>query len=173
MEIAGTCFAPTRFRAAIREISVAIETVTPTSVASNTRAPPLSGVAGEFTDKVADALSWGKSGISDSASAAKDSLQEDVANLRKDFASVAETLSRFISESTYEAGKTARRVGDAVGTAAADLGDTGVQMAGTAKESVITFASELEGMARRQPIGALAGAFVFGIVVGIVTRSRN
>jgi len=43
-------------------------------------------------------------------------------------------------------------------------------MASTAADQAKTFASELENMARRNPIGALAGAVVIGVMIGLLGR---
>ena len=45
-------------------------------------------------------------------------------------------------------------------------------MASTATDQAKTFASELESMARRNPIGAMAGAVMVGILIGMLGR-RN
>jgi hypothetical protein len=46
-------------------------------------------------------------------------------------------------------------------------------MASTAKEQVKTFASELEAMARKNPLGTIAGTLVAGIVIGMMSRGRS
>jgi ElaB/YqjD/DUF883 family membrane-anchored ribosome-binding protein len=46
-------------------------------------------------------------------------------------------------------------------------------LANSAKEHAQTFASELEGMARRNPLGTIAGALVVGVVLGMMTRRRT
>ena len=53
-----------------------------------------------------------------------------------------------------------------VGGVASDLAGRGTEMASTAADQAKTFASELENMARRNPIGALAGAVVIGVMIG-------
>jgi ElaB/YqjD/DUF883 family membrane-anchored ribosome-binding protein len=58
------------------------------------------------------------------------------------------------------------RVSDVAG----DLADRGSAMASTASEQAKTFASELEGMARRNPMGAIAGAVLIGIMIGVLGR---
>jgi hypothetical protein len=54
----------------------------------------------------------------------------------------------------------------AVGQATAAAGD----MAKSASQEVTTFALELEAMTKRNPLGALAGAFLAGILVGLLGR---
>jgi hypothetical protein len=60
----------------------------------------------------------------------------------------------------------AGRVSDVAG----DLADRGSAMASSAQQQAKTFASELEGMARRNPIGALAGAVLIGVLIGALGR---
>ena len=43
-------------------------------------------------------------------------------------------------------------------------------MASTATDQAKTFASEVESMARRNPIGAMAGAVMVGILIGMLGR---
>jgi ElaB/YqjD/DUF883 family membrane-anchored ribosome-binding protein len=42
-----------------------------------------------------------------------------------------------------------------------------------ATQQVKTFAWELEAMAKRNPLGTIAGAVVVGIVIGLLTRGRT
>ena len=46
--------------------------------------------------------------------------------------------------------------------------DTGSELASSAKEHAKTFASELEGMARRNPLGTIAGALLVGVIIGFL-----
>jgi ElaB/YqjD/DUF883 family membrane-anchored ribosome-binding protein len=46
-------------------------------------------------------------------------------------------------------------------------------LATSAKEHAKTFASELEGMAKRNPLGTIAGALVVGVVIGLMSRGRS
>jgi ElaB/YqjD/DUF883 family membrane-anchored ribosome-binding protein len=130
--------------------------------------------ADQLKDRVGDALDRGRSGMADSTYAARESLTEDMDKLRSDMASIKDTLTRFMSEAGTEAGRTARNVGSAVasqvGTAASGLAEAGAEMASSAKEQAKTFASELENMARKNPLGALAGAVLVGVVIGMMSR---
>jgi hypothetical protein len=45
-------------------------------------------------------------------------------------------------------------------------------MASSATEQFKTFTNEIEGIARKNPLGALAGALVIGIVIGLIARGR-
>jgi hypothetical protein len=54
----------------------------------------------------------------------------------------------------------------AVGKASAAAGD----VAKSASQQVTTFASDLEAMTKRNPLGMLAGAFMAGLCVGLLRR---
>jgi ElaB/YqjD/DUF883 family membrane-anchored ribosome-binding protein len=51
-------------------------------------------------------------------------------------------------------------------------GDAASKMANTATQQVTTFASELEAMAKRNPLAAMAGAVVIGVLIGLLARGR-
>jgi hypothetical protein len=46
-------------------------------------------------------------------------------------------------------------------------------MATSASQQVTTFASELEAMTKRNPLGTLAGAVIAGVLIGVLARSRT
>jgi hypothetical protein len=60
-----------------------------------------------------------------------------------------------------------------VGTAASGVAEAGSELATSAKEHAKTLASELETMARRNPLGALAGALFVGVIIGMMSRGRD
>jgi hypothetical protein len=53
------------------------------------------------------------------------------------------------------------------------VADAGSALASSAKEHAKTLTSELEGMARRNPLGTIAGALLVGVIIGMISRSRN
>ena len=110
----------------------------------------------------------------------RESEQSDrigLSELRQDMTSLKNTLSRFASQAGDDAAKTVRGASQSlasqVGDAASGVADMGSDLATTAKEHAKTFASELEGMARRNPLGTLAGALVVGVVIGLMSRGRS
>ena len=113
----------------------------------------------------------------DSGKNSDDRLKENLQSLRRDVASLTDTLTRLASQIGGEAAKTVRDAGQSfsaqVGTAAGTLADAGSDLASSAKEQAKTFASELEGMARRNPLGTIAGALLVGIVIGMMSRGRG
>jgi hypothetical protein len=63
-------------------------------------------------------------------------------------------------------------VGDAIDrgqAAVSHASDTAGEMAGAATQQMKTFASELESMTKRNPLGTLAGA----VLVGLLARGRT
>src|SRR5262245_18148633 len=108
---------------------------------------------------------------------AEESERIGLSELRQDMASLKSTLSRFASQAGDEAAKSVRgasqTLASQVGSAASGVADMSSDLASTAKEHAKTFASELEGMARRNPLGTIAGALVVGVVIGLMSRGRS
>jgi ElaB/YqjD/DUF883 family membrane-anchored ribosome-binding protein len=121
-------------------------------------------------DQVGEALDRGKAGISESAKAAGENLSEDLAKLREDMARMQQTLSKFAASAGGEAYRTAQNVGAAV---ASQVGEVASEVASGAKEQAKTFASEIEGMARRNPLGTIAATLLVGVVIGMMSRGRG
>jgi len=88
-----------------------------------------------------------------------------------------DTLSKLVSAAGGQAAQTARNVGQAVASqvtsTAGGLASTSAEVASSATEQLKTFGSELEDIARKNPLGALAGALAVGIVIGLVVRGRG
>jgi len=107
----------------------------------------------------------------------RDRLAEDVSSLRADMTKLHDMLSKFASEAGGQAARTARSVGQAVasqvGSTATGLASTSADIASSATDQIKTFATELEGIARKNPLGALAGALAVGIVIGLFMRGRG
>jgi ElaB/YqjD/DUF883 family membrane-anchored ribosome-binding protein len=105
------------------------------------------------------------------------SLAEEVSSLRADMAKMHDILSNFVSEAGGQAARTARNVGQTVvsrvGSTASGLANTTTDIASSATDQLKTFATELEDVARRNPLGALAGALAVGIVIGLIIRGRG
>jgi ElaB/YqjD/DUF883 family membrane-anchored ribosome-binding protein len=100
-----------------------------------------------------------------------------LSELRQDMASLKSTISRFASQAGDDAAKTVRGASQTlaaqVGSAASGVADMSSDLATSAKEHAKTLASELEGMARRNPLGTIAGALVVGVVLGMMSRGRT
>jgi ElaB/YqjD/DUF883 family membrane-anchored ribosome-binding protein len=95
----------------------------------------------------------------------------------RDVASLKDTFTRLASQLGDVGTKTARNVSQTVasqvGSAASSMVDTGSDLATSAREHAKTFASELEGMARRNPLATIAGALVVGVIIGMMSRGRS
>ena len=107
----------------------------------------------------------------------RDGLGETLSQLSRDVASLKNTFALLASQAGGEAEKTMRNMSDAVasqvGDAASGVSDTSSDLATSARQHAKTFASELEAMARRNPLGTIAGTLVIGVIVGMMTRRRG
>ena len=114
---------------------------------------------------------------SDADHVGSESFGETLSQLSRDVASLKDTFALLASQAGGEAAKTMRNMSEAVasqvGDAASGVADTGSDLATSAKQHVKTFASELEAMARRNPLGTIAGTLVVGIIVGMMSRGRG
>ena len=114
---------------------------------------------------------------SDADDASRDSFGETLSQLSRDVASLKDTFALLASQAGGEAAKTMRNMSEAVasqvGDAASEVADTGSDLATSAKQHAKTFASELEAMPRRNPLGTIAGTLVVGIIVGMMSRGRG
>jgi ElaB/YqjD/DUF883 family membrane-anchored ribosome-binding protein len=123
---------------------------------------------------IAESVVRGKEAIGTAANDAMNSAESDLQALRTDLNSLKDTVAKFVSQAGSEAAKSAREVtsnvAGQVGGVANDLADKGAEMASAASAQAKSFASELENMARRNPIGALAGAVVIGVLIGLMGR---
>ncbi len=123
---------------------------------------------------VSESISRGKDAVGAAAKDAMNSAGSDLQSLQADLNGLKETVTKFMSEAADQAAKTAREVSSQVTSrvsdVAGDLADRGSAMASTATEQAKTFASEVESMARRNPIGAIAGAVLVGIMIGVLGR---
>ena len=114
---------------------------------------------------------------SDADDVRPDSFGEVLSQLSRDVASLKDTFALLASQAGGEAARTMRNMGEAVasqvGDAASGVADTGSDLATSAKQHAKTFASELEAMARRNPLGTIVGTLVVGVIVGMMSRGRG
>jgi predicted phage tail protein len=96
-------------------------------------------------------LPGGGDAISAVTAEAMNSAGSDLTALRADLNGLKDTVTKFISQVRSEAAKSASEVTSSVA-------DQGAEMMSAASEQAKTVASELESMARRHPLGAIAGA---------------
>ena len=103
--------------------------------------------------------------------------QMDLDSLRGQVTDLQNAIAKLISDAGNMAVKSAKEatsdVTSQVGAAASNIADKSSEMAQAASEQAKTFASELEKVARANPLGALAGALLAGVVIGLIGRSRS
>jgi ElaB/YqjD/DUF883 family membrane-anchored ribosome-binding protein len=130
----------------------------------------------EAGSPILESVASGKDAISAVAAEAMDSAGSDLTALRADLNGLKDTVAKFITQVSSEAAKSAREitssVADQVGGVATDYVGKGAEMTSAASEQAKTVASELESMARRNPLGAIAGAVLIGVFIGLLGR-RN
>ena len=106
-----------------------------------------------------------------------DILGETLSQLSRDVASLKDTFSLLVSQAGGEAAKKMRNMDEAVSSQVSDtasgVADTGSDLASSAKRHATTLASELEAMARRNPLGTIAGTLLVGVIVGMISRGRR
>ena len=131
---------------------------------------------------VSESLNRGKDAIGAAAGEAMTAAASDLHAIRNDLNSLKDTLARFMVQARNEAARSARDVsssvagqmkdvvGGTVEDVAGGLADKGVEFASTAGEQAKSLAAELEAMARRNPLGALAGALAIGFLIGVWGR---
>jgi ElaB/YqjD/DUF883 family membrane-anchored ribosome-binding protein len=90
-------------------------------------------------------------------------VNADLNTLRTDFNALKDTVSDYISKTGSDALDNAKKATSDVANKASDL-------ASAATEQAKTFASELERMGRNNPLGAIAGALLVGVVIGLIGR---
>jgi ElaB/YqjD/DUF883 family membrane-anchored ribosome-binding protein len=90
-------------------------------------------------------------------------VNADLNNLRSDFNALKDSVTDYISKSSNDALDTAKK-------ATSDVANKASNLASAASEQAKTFASELERMGRNNPLGAIAGAVLVGVVIGLIGR---
>jgi ElaB/YqjD/DUF883 family membrane-anchored ribosome-binding protein len=126
------------------------------------------------TPTVGDALSRGKEAAAEIAREGASSVGTDLEALRADLKSLRETVADLAQQAKSEAGRTAKDVSSSLASQvsgmAHDLADKSVHAATAARDQAKTAVGELESMARRNPLGALAGALFIGVLIGMSRR---
>jgi hypothetical protein len=83
------------------------------------------------------------------------------------------TISKLASEGSEALRAASDAVTSQVGAATSVAMEKGSELATTASRHLQTYADELASFTRRRPIGALAGAVIFGILLGLMGRRRS
>jgi ElaB/YqjD/DUF883 family membrane-anchored ribosome-binding protein len=121
----------------------------------------------------AEALARGKEEASAAGAEAKSASTSAVQSLRTEIKDIQELLTRLAAQSGRGAADVATAAAERVGDVAGDLARSGAKAAAAATDRAKSFASELEGIARRNPMGVIAGAVVVGLLIGVFGRSRS
>jgi ElaB/YqjD/DUF883 family membrane-anchored ribosome-binding protein len=102
-------------------------------------------------------------GSSGRAPGSSGDIGTDLDTLRADFNNLKDTVTNLISKKSSEALDSAKKTTSEV---TEQIGG----IANAATDQAKTFASELERMGRNNPLGALAGALLVGVVIGMIGR---
>jgi ElaB/YqjD/DUF883 family membrane-anchored ribosome-binding protein len=122
----------------------------------------------------AEALSRGKEAASAAGAEAASSGASAVQSLRSEIKNIQDMVTRLAAQSGRDAVDSARHAAAAaaerVGDVAGDLARSSADAAAAATDRAKSVAGELEGMARRNPMGVIAGAVVIGVLIGVFGR---
>ena len=122
----------------------------------------------------AEALSRGKEAASAAGAEAASSGASAVQSLRSEIKNIQDMVTRLAAQSGREAVDSARHAAAAaterVGDVAGDLARSSADAAAAATDRAKSVTGELEGMARRNPMGVIAGAVVIGVLIGVFGR---
>jgi ElaB/YqjD/DUF883 family membrane-anchored ribosome-binding protein len=110
-----------------------------------------------------DATSAADTSPSDSNSAELKALRSDLNNLK-------DTVTNFIARATSGATKSARDLTTNIAEQASDTADRGADVASAASTQAKNLANEFEAVARRNPLGIVAGALLVGVLIGMMGR---
>jgi ElaB/YqjD/DUF883 family membrane-anchored ribosome-binding protein len=121
-------------------------------------------------ESVASSISRGTEAVNAAASDAIDTAGVDLKALQSDLSDLKKTVAKLVSRAGDEAAKSAREIAGQVSTAASDLAEKGASVASEATDRAKTLVTEVENIARRNPLGALAGAVVVGVLIGMMGR---
>jgi ElaB/YqjD/DUF883 family membrane-anchored ribosome-binding protein len=130
-----------------------------------------SAKAGSFSDSsresIASSINRGKEAVStaaaDAGGAALTALQSDLNDLK-------DTVAKLVSRASHETAKSAREKAGQVSTTASNIAERGANVASAATDQAKTLITEVENMARRNPLGALAGAVFVLVLIGMMGR---
>jgi ElaB/YqjD/DUF883 family membrane-anchored ribosome-binding protein len=119
---------------------------------------------------VPNSIGRGKEAVGAAASEAMDAGGSDLKALQSDLSDLKDTVTKFIARASNETAKSAREIAGQVGTAASDMVERGANAASAATDQAKSFATEFENIARRNPLGAIAGAVIVGVLIGMMGR---
>jgi uncharacterized protein YjbJ (UPF0337 family) len=125
---------------------------------------------------VTNSLARSRDAVGAATGGATEQAATDLKTLRNDLNNLTETVMKFMSQAGNEAVRSAREitsnVAGQVGSVVGEMADKSVNVAAATTQQAKTLAAELENMARRNPLGAIAGAVMVGALIGMMGR-RN
>jgi ElaB/YqjD/DUF883 family membrane-anchored ribosome-binding protein len=121
-------------------------------------------------DSVASSIHRGKEAVTTAASNAMETGGSALNALQSDLSDLKETVAKLMSRASNETAKSTREIAGQVRTAASDIAERGAHVASAATDQAKTFVTEMENMARRNPLGTLAGAVIVGVLIGMMGR---
>ena len=128
------------------------------------------------SQSVTNSLARSRDAVGAATGGATEQAATDLKTLRNDLNNLTETVMKFMSQAGNEAARSAREitsnVAGQVGNVVGEMADKGANVAAATTQQAKTFAAELENMARRNPLGAIAGAVMVGVLIGMMGR-RN
>lgn len=108
---------------------------------------------------------------------APDSMNQDILALKADLASLKESIASLTSNAATStlgvASDAASKVSETVSDAASAIAEKSSSMASAATKGAQSLSVEVEDLTRRNPLAALAGAVVLGLLLGMASRGRN
>jgi ElaB/YqjD/DUF883 family membrane-anchored ribosome-binding protein len=151
-------------------LSALLLTLTKEIVMDQSKVRASSDVAEKTAGAVASSMSRGKEAVTSAASDATAGAEDNLKALWSDLTDLKDTVAQFISRAGNETAKSAREIAGHVSATASDLAERGSNAALAATDQAKTMASEFEKLARGNPLGAMAGALVVGVVIGMMGR---
>ena len=125
---------------------------------------------------VTNSLARSRDAVGAATGGATEQAATDLKTLRNDLNNLTETVMKFMSQAGNEAVRSAREitsnVAGQVGSVVGEMADKSVNVAAATTQQAKTLAAELENTARRNPLGAIAGAVMVGVLIGMMGR-RN
>jgi ElaB/YqjD/DUF883 family membrane-anchored ribosome-binding protein len=87
-------------------------------------------------------------------------------SLQAELKSLSTTVSEYVGNSAAQAAKSTAEVASQIGSTASDV-------ASAASDQAKTITAELERVGRANPLGAIAGALLVGVLIGMIGRGRG
>ena len=124
-------------------------------------------------NRAGDAVSRGTQAAAAASSEAASSAGSAVDGMRAEIRNIQDMLGRLAAHYGQDAVSSARSAANAAAERLGDMANRGANAASVASERAKSLAGELEAMARRNPMGVIAGAIVVGVLIGVFSRRSD